>query len=299
MSTTLRIACASFWPCTGSPLGHLLGLRQRLLRVLMGESVRIAVLHRAQWLLHWIEGPPPAVDKAWQRIQRMPELEASRLLHRSLGPQTLREALHIAAVVRQERPEQVARAMARLAELPAPGPHEIWRALAAPGGTPPCGSIVLASARGHDDVDLLQRLVERHGGEIVYRRFAGADPAQFDCGAAYADFPTGNGRRVRLHVLSRRCLRNELVLGELTKLRELVLLLGARPTPCRQLAEAAVDLLRGRASRTRIHLLASDPASLARVEGLLAASGLDATVLPRTLQAGAEEADHLDATLAA
>ena len=74
------------------------------------------------------------------------------------------------------------------AAAPRPEPMDIWYALAAPGEVRPCASIVLASAREHDDVDLLRRMVQRHGGEIVYRRFAGADPDQFESGAAYADF---------------------------------------------------------------------------------------------------------------
>ena len=299
-SSTLRLACASYWPSTGSPLGHLLGLRQRLLRAVTACGVRVAVLHRAQWLLHWVEGAPGAVDMAWQRIQRMPELEASRLLHRSFGPQTLNQPLHIAAVFRKEWPEQVGRRIAQLAHFPPPGaePACIWNALAAPAQVPPCGSMVIASAREHDDVDLLRRLAQRHDGEVVYRRFAGADPAQFDSGAAYADFAGPCRCSVRVHVLSRRCLRNELVLGELANVRDLVLLLGSRASLCQLLAQAAVELLRTQCAGARVHLLASEPASVALAGGLLRDAGVDATVRTRTLRSGEEEADYLEVTLA-
>ena len=299
-ASVLRLACASFWPFSGSPLGHLLGLRKRLVRAVTARGVRVAVLHRAQWLVHWIEGPPGAVDMAWQRIQRMPELEAHRLLHRSLGQRVLREPLHIAAVFRNERSDQVAWRIAQVADdvLALGEPVRLGNALAAPGVAPPCGSIVLASAREHDDVDLLRRLVYRHGGDLVYRRFASADPAHFDTGAAYADFPSDCGCSVRMHVLSRRCLRNELVLGELAQVRELVLLLGARRAACLQLAQAAIDLLRARGGSTRVHLLATPPDNVGCVERAFAEAGLDATVVAHTMPTGSAEADYLEATLA-
>lgn len=299
-ASTLRLACASYWPCAGSPLGHLLGLRKRLVRAAAEHGVRVAVLHRAQWLLHWIEGPPAAVDSAWQRIQRMPELEGNRLLHRSLGPATLGEPLHIAAVIRNERPEHVARAIAQLADATPPGPQpaNVWQALAAPGAVQPCASVVLASAREHDDVDLLRRMVQRHGGEIVYRRFAGADPAQFDTGAAYADFAPACACTVRTHVLSRRCLRNELVLGELADVREVVLLLGARPGLCRRLTEAAIGLVNAGGGATRMHLLAQDPAHLPAAEDLLRHAVPQVPVLARVVPGRSPEADYLEATLA-
>ena len=298
--STLRLACASAWPCTGSPLGHLLALRKRLLRAVTEHSVRVAVLHRAQWLLHWIEGPPGAVDMAWQRVQRMPELRASRLLHRSVGAPGLREALHIAAVFRNERPDHVGRHIAQLADAApfAEEPARIWHALAAPGAVPPCASIVLASAREHDDVDLLRRMVQRHGGEVVYRRFACADPALFDSGAAYADFTLADACNMRMHVLSRRCLRNEMVLRELTGVRDVVLLLGGRPASCHQLAQSAIELLRMRGGRDRIHLLANDPAQFGDIEALLRDAVPQATVRACVVEAGAREADYLEAALA-
>lgn len=300
LSSTLRLACASYWPSTGSPLGHLLGLRQRLVRAAIERNVRVAVLHRAQWLLHWVEGTPGAVDLAWQRIQRMPELEACRLLHRSFGAPALTESLHIAAVFRKEWPEQVARRIAQFASVPVPGgePSRIWDALAAPGPVPPCRSIVIASAREHDHVDLLRRLAQRHDREIVYRRFAGADPAQFDSGAAYADFGSPCGCTVRLHQLSRRCLRNELVRRELANLRAMVLLLGSRAPVCEQLVRAAAGLLRVRGGAVRIHLLASEPDKLAQAEALLREEGVAGPVLSRVLRPGPEEADCLEAVLA-
>lgn len=281
-------------------MGHLLALRKRLLRAVTERSVRVAVLHRAQWLLHWIEGPPGAVDMAWQRVQRMPELQASRLLHRSLGAPALRESLHIAAVFRNERPDQVARRIAQLAADPCGAePGSIWHALAAPGDRPPCASIVLASAREHDDVDLLRRMVQRHGGEVVYRRFAGADPAQFDSGAAYADFAHAGACSTRMHVLSRRCLRNELVLRELANAGDVVLLLGGRPALCRQLALAAIELLRIRGGSCRVHLLANDPAQVEAIDALLRDAVPQATVRGCIVEGGAPEADYLEATLVA
>lgn len=282
-------------------MGHLLGLRKRLVRAVTQHNVRVAVLHRAQWLLQWIEGAPGAVDMAWQRIQRMPELRQNRLLHRSLGAPTLQEPLQIASVCRREAPEQVGRRIAQLANSARPGdePVRLWNALVAPGDVPPCGSIVIASAREHDGVDLLRRMAQRHASEIVYRRFAAADPAQFDSGAAYADFASPCRCCVRVHVLSRRCLRNELVLGELTKVRDLVLLLGTRTALCEQLAHAAARVVGMHGAATRIHLLARDAHELSVVESLLRHAGVEAQVLARTLRPGAEEADYVEAALAA
>ena len=102
-----------------------------------------------------------------------------------------------------------------------------------------------------------------------------------------------------MHVLSRRCLRNELVLPELTNVGDIVLLLGGRPALCRQIAQAAIELLRTHCGRTRIHLLANDPAQAGAIAAQLAEAGTGATVLTRIVQGGAPEADYLEATLAA
>lgn len=298
---SVRLVSASFWPAAGSPLGHLLALRQRLLQSAQARGVRLAVLHRAQWLVLWIEGTAGAVESAWQRIQRDPELEASRILHRSEGPGWLSEPVHIAAISRREEPLQVARQLAALADQPHAEvePSRLWQQLAAPAAVEPCRTVVLASAQEHDGIDLLRQVAHAHGSAVAYQRFAGADPAQIDSGAAYTDILAGCGCCTRLHVLSRRCLGHALVRDGLREVSDVMLLLGSRAASAARLAESLLPLLAERGGAVRVHLAGREAAGLAEVEGLLRAQGAASAILPCLAGTPDEEARALSQALAA
>src|SRR4051812_10098080 len=105
----VRVIGASSWGRESSPLDHLIALCARLVHAADARGVRIALLHRARWLVHWLEGSASAVDSAWQRILRMPELRATRQIHRSVGTATLRQPVHVAALMRAESPAHAAR----------------------------------------------------------------------------------------------------------------------------------------------------------------------------------------------
>jgi hypothetical protein len=297
---SVRLVSASFWPAAGSPLGHLLALRQRLLQSAQARGVRLAVLHRAQWLVLWIEGTAGAVESAWQRIQRDPELEASRILHRSEGPAWLPEPVHIAAISRREEPRQVARQLAALADLPPAEvePSRLWHQLAAPAAVAPGRTVVLASAQEHDGIDLLRQVAQAHGSAVVYQRFAGADPAQIDSGAAYTDLLADCGCCTRVHVLSRRCLGHALVRDGLREVSDVLLLLGARAASAERLAGSLRSLLAERGRAVRVHLAGREATSLAQAEGVLRAQGAASAILPCLARTPDEEARALAQALA-
>ena len=277
----LRLVGASFWSSRGSPLDHLLGMRRRLLRAALARDVRIAVLHRAQWLIHWIEGPPRAVESAWRRMQRLPQQDAFRLLHRSPGRPTLQQPVHIASVFRPEAPQELARHLAALAVVHAPAaePARLWHELSAPAALPPCSRVVIASALEHDGIDLLRRVAHRKHADVVYQRFADSDLTLFDSGAAYADLEAGCGCAVRAQVLSRRGLGHALVRGGLSAVREVVLLPGNHESRCARLVDAVRPLLADCGDRVRVHVLGREPAMVDLAAGLLRASGSTAPLL--------------------
>lgn len=295
----LRLVGASFWSSRGSPLDHLLGLRRRLLRAALARNVRVAVLHRSQWLIHWVEGPPRAVESAWRRMHRLPQQDAFRLLHRSSGRPTLEQPVHIASVFRAEAPQQLARHLAALAVVHAPAsePLRLWHELSAPAALPPCGRVVIASALEHDGIDLLRRVAHRKGADVVYQRFADSDLTQFDSGAAYADLETGCGCAVRAQVLSRRGLGHSLVRGGLSEVREVVLLPGTHESRCARMVDAVRPLLADSGDQVRVHVLGRESAMVALASGLLRAAGSTAPVVPGIVRSVHEKAGVLEKLL--
>ncbi len=295
----LRLVGASFWSSRGSPLDHLLGLRRRLLRAALARDVRIAVLHRAQWLIHWIEGPPRAVESAWRRMQRLPQQDAFRLLHRSPGRPTLRQPLHIASVFRPEAPQELARHLAALAVVHAPAaePSRLWHELSAPAASPPCSRVVIASALEHDGIDLLRRVAHRKHAEVVYQRFADSDLTQFDSGAAYADLDLGHDCAVRAQVLSRRGLGHPLVRDGLPAVREVVLLPGNQESRCARMVDAVRPLLDDAVDPVRVHVLGRESAMVALAAGLLRATGSTAPLLPGIVRSVHESAAMVEQVL--
>ena len=299
LSPCLRLVGTSFWPGAGSPMDHLLGLRRRLLQVAYAPGVCVAVLHRAQWLLHWLEGPPAEAESAWQRMQALPELEAVRLLHRSLGAPALQEPVHVAAVVRGESPQQVANQLAALAGDAAPQrePLDLWHDLAAPAAVAPHASVVLASAQEQDALDLLRHLAQAHRARIVYQRFADSDLARIDSGAAYADFGGPADSPVRMQVLSRRGLDHALVRGGLPPVHTIVLLPGTQEDRAARLVESVRSLLRECGGRCEVRVMGVPSAAFGVTGELLRATG--GAVVPdfRTARSQHEELRLLEEVL--
>ena len=295
----LRLVGASFWSSHGSPLDHLLGLRRRLLRAALARDVRIAVLHRAQWLIHWIEGPPRAVESAWRRMQRLPQQQAFRLLHRSPGRSTLQQPVHIASVFRPEAPQQLARYLAALPVLHAPAaePARLWHELSAPAAVTPCSRVVIASALEHEGIDLLRRVAHRKHADVVYQRFADSDLTQFDSGAAYADPEVASGCAVRAQVLSRRGLGHPLLRGGPPAVRELVLLPGIQESRCARMVDAVQPLLADCGNGLRVHVIGREPAMVALASRLLRPAGNIHPVLAGTTRSVHESAAWVERLL--
>ena len=296
----LRLVGASSWSGTGSPMDHLLGLRKHLLGTAAATGARVAVLHRAQWLLHWIEGAPAVVDAIWERIQQLPEQESARLLLRNLGAPALRMPVHVAAVFLRESPQHVARQIALVAEdTAAPKePARVWQEMAAPAVVPPCGSVVVASAQVNDGIDLLRHVAHEQGIEVVYQRFAGPDLTQFDSGTAYADFSGEEACpcTIRVQVLSRPGLRNALVRSGLPPVREVVLLPGVHEGPAERLTESVLPLL-AEHGNARVRVVGRAPATLSLAGRLLGAGGIGGVLLPCFARSVAEEASLLEEAL--
>jgi hypothetical protein len=276
----LRLVGATFSTRKGSAVEYLLALRAGLGAANLALGLRSAVLHHAGWLVHWIEGPAAAAERAWHGIESDPAARHARLLHRSQGTPTLPEPVQIATLHGREAAADVAQRLNRLQRQDALGwvaePAEIWQHLSAPSQVARADAlsalarrdVVAVTSEDNESIELLRGVALRCATPVSYQRFARADPRTRDVGAAYADVVCGP-HVTRVRALSRRALSHELVRIGLANLQTVVLLLGSRPRACASLAEGVADLLQSRPQRPAVHLVGADPESVVQAAKIL------------------------------
>jgi hypothetical protein len=96
--TVHRLMAVSRARLPGSVVEQLLALRQEISRFNAKRGLNTAIFYSAGWILQWLEGPEASVQEAWMASQAHPAHEHHRMIHRSVGPATLDQRLHIASL---------------------------------------------------------------------------------------------------------------------------------------------------------------------------------------------------------
>lgn len=256
---TVRISPARV---TGSAMEELFAARKRVSGPGGIPGLYGAVLHVCGWFVLWQEGPEAAVQAALKGAGRRRRHDTPRLLHRSTGPRTLVETLSLSTTQWSERPEAFVQRIEALAEAgPAMHPRDVWRTfsepctLSPPGQWPPTHRrIGMVASDDPRSMEMARKLAERLRRPLVYRRFAGADPATTDVGAAYLDLHLRQSV-LRLHAVSRRALGHPLVHEAVRGADRVALLVGDQPLKAMELAAGVSTFLRRTQRRPRIELL--------------------------------------------
>ena len=263
-----RLVCASHWTPPGSAIDHLLAGRAGQLARASGSGLRTAVLHAAGWLVRWVEGSADAMQAEWERLQAHPDLRHTMLLHRSLGPATLRGPVQVASLYAGEQGSTVARRLHWIAREREQGwhaePEEVWQALCAPcqlaSGTP-VGFLgrreVLALASDDNEaVEVVRSLAQHHRADVAYQRYADGDTTRLDVGAAYTDVASGRAAVTRVHGLSRRALVSGATVLGLRHIDTLVLILGERDARNQAALAEVEQFLQGLPQRPLVQVVA-------------------------------------------
>jgi hypothetical protein len=282
-----RLMGASVCRMPGSVVEQLLAMREGICRLNTRVGLRTALLYSSGWFLQWHEGSAEAVDEVWNRSLTHPGHAHPRLIHRSVGPATLAETLHIATLHNGDKPSDVARRLYGIEREHELGwsaePAEIWQMLSAPCMLQPPDA-ALSAARRHvvavtseftESVDLIKVVADRCHAPVTYQRFASGDVRAGEAGAAYVDV-AGTGHMTRLQALSRRALDNNMIKLSLENMQCMVLLTGTRPHHAARLAGAVAGLLQGMPVRPAVRVIG--PCAQTRQqasEALLSLVGLD------------------------
>ena len=298
----VRVICASVSLINGSVMEELLAMREQVSAFNVAVGVRSALLHSSGWFFQWYEGSEAGVDKALRVAQADQRHGRMRMLHRSVGPATLDEALQIATTHSSEKPTDVARRLFRLKQqqaLEGPvQPHELWMQLVAPPGR--VGSdrsesslvqrhVVAVTSGNSGAVDLVRSIGQRTGAPVTYQRFASGAPKAADVGAVYVDLP-GSMHVMRLQALSRRSLSHPVVRLMLRDVQCVLLLLGDRVDSTRALADDVGSLLQRLALRPSLRLAGICPGNAGAARQCLQTRSSDISDLDPAMlwQAGPE-----------
>jgi hypothetical protein len=250
-----RVICASVSLVNGSVMNELIEIRNRACGGKgRGRDVRGALLYASGWFVFWLEGEDAAVDATLRRAAADPRNAHQKIIHRSRGPATLGEVLTVASTQGADAPAAFARRIYRAKEAFAAGhvraPAELWHELSAPcslqraTGAPmaPDQHVGIVAAADNGPLELLRRLGERYGSNVVYQRFASSKRLSSDVGCAYVDVPMGQRVR-RIQLLSRRALGYRIVRQSLSCLDALLMMIGTRPAPAIELASGVASLI--------------------------------------------------------
>ncbi|HSI52519.1 MAG TPA: hypothetical protein VK981_01035 [Ramlibacter sp.] len=289
----------------GSVVEQLLALREGLCRFNAKHGLRTALLYSGGWFLQWHEGSAAAIDAVLVQSDAHAGHAHQRVIHRTEGPASLTETLHIASLHSRDKPSDVARRLYSIERERELGwdaePVEIWQCLSAP-----ClvarDDVVAAVARSHvvavtseftESVDLIKAIGDRTRAPVSYQRFADGDLRKGDIGAAYVDVASG-GQLTRVQALPRRGLDDNMITLSLRRMQCLVLLLGNRPRAAGMLAASVAHLLGGMPVPPAVRLVGACAETCAEAAGILAAlPGLDI----ETIDAGTGGRTRTDAVL--
>jgi hypothetical protein len=236
------------------------------------QGISTALLYQAGWFVHWKEGPGPALLKRMERVSSDVRHHDLRIVHRSRGPRLLSGPWSMAIVQCRETASEMEERVRLLKSQVDDGrefcPLAIWRRLSTPlqhpaamyQDDPDCFQRVLVcSASGTGSFDLVNWLGERHGTEVVHRRFAGAH--ELDVGTNYVDFNQAE-RVMRVIAMARHGLSVPLTRAFMGDYSHVILLLSLHPdrnvelmervlSACSKLQQAPI--LVGVASRPEMH----------------------------------------------
>src|SRR5213076_769624 len=104
-----RVLRASISRVNGSVMEELFAARERVVLERI-EGLNACLMHSSGWFLLWLEGSDEAVDFVLKRSSKKLRLHvAPRVIHRSKGKATLKEALTIMTTQWPETPSDFAR----------------------------------------------------------------------------------------------------------------------------------------------------------------------------------------------
>lgn len=245
-----RIVRVSRARVQGSAMDQMFAARRRVSMAGGLPGLNGAIMHVSGWFVLWQEGAEGTVEEALKPSPGTRRHGPGRVIHRSVGPRTLREPLALSTTQWPEGPDQFAARIEAVAAAAADLlPQEVWRALGEPCTLGSAGDSLRPDTRhgliASDDqrsTEIVRRLAERFRRPLVYRRFAGADPGTADVGAAYFDLPV-QGRPLRVQAVSRRAFSHALVHDSLRRPDRLALLMGNQPGKAMELAAGVASFL--------------------------------------------------------
>lgn len=247
--TVHRIVRASRAQVQGSAMEQLFAARKRVQGRGGVPGLSGAILHVSGWFVLWQEGTEAAVEKAIKAGRRT-KYDKPQLLHRSVGPRTLRDPLALSSTQWPETADQFAERIASVTQRSLPDPRDVWRLLSEPCTLdadraqprhPSC-RVGLVASDDQRSIEMTRRLAERFRRPLVYRRFAGADPGTNDVGAAYFDLPLDD-RPLRVQAVSRRAFGHSLVHESLRGAERIALLVGDQAVKALELAAGIAGLV--------------------------------------------------------
>src|SRR5205823_3291871 len=158
----------------GSVMEELFAARERVVLERI-EGLNACLMHSSGWFLLWLEGSDEAVDFVLKRSSKKLRLHvAPRVIHRSKGKATLKEALTIMTTQWPETPGDFARRIEAVEHAQRSlEPSEMWRRLAEPcalAQSEPPRRIALVSADDTRSIDLVRKLADRFRVPMAYQR---------------------------------------------------------------------------------------------------------------------------------
>ena len=247
-----RLMYASQSNFVGPVFTEMHRIRDHALQRNLVDGVHVALLHQSGWFLEWMEGPPAGVDAVMRRVAQDARHQGMRLLHSSHGPRRLTEPWSMAIVQTCESPCDFARRVITLREdhhkSLASDPATVWRRLSTPLTHPGAAEqavsdrfqrVMVCAARGTDSFDMVHWLGQKHGAEVVHRRFAGSYADRLDVATDYVDINSGAVVR-RVIAMARNGLRIGLTKAFLPDYSHVLLLLSGDDTRNGNLVERLV-----------------------------------------------------------
>ena len=247
-----RLMYASQSNFVGAVFTEMHRIRDHALQRNVADGVHVALLHQSGWFLEWMEGPPAGVKAVMGRVARDARHQGMRLLHSSHGPRRLTEPWSMAMVQTCESPADFALRVNTLREDHHKGlasdPATVWRRLSTPLTHPGAAEqavsdrfqrVMVCSARRTDSFDMVHWLGQKHGAEVVHRRFAGSRADRLDVATDYVDIESGAVVR-RVIAMARNGLQIGLTRAFLPDYSHVILLLSGDGTHDGKLMERLV-----------------------------------------------------------
>jgi hypothetical protein len=270
-------------------MDELLKIRDRNCVPDAAPPVRGAVLYSRGWFVIWLEGDEAEVDAVMRKAATDPRNAHQKEIHRSVGAPTLTEPLTLVATQGAEGPGAFGRRVYHFRRQWQQGliqqPAAIWQYLSAPCAVSdvperePDRHIALVSAENNGPIDLLRKLGEQSGTEVVYQRFARGQRHTSDVGVSYVDLVI-SGQVCRVQLLSRRALPHRMVRQAMVGTASLVMLLGGKPAAAIELAAGVAACLATLPAPPAIWLVSESDEIAATIGGMLRQQMASATQAP-------------------